>query len=159
MWRVGYEIVKDKSKNQECIYALREDIKRCLFKCKSYELIEVSDEEFDYFYLNRLDACETYIDLQIAAIYIFSLPHGFSNIFQQIFNRPQATCLTPKIFASYLVTLMTAFCSFEDEVMDKKRLVVYVNDETIAAKMETINPSDILFNTGFLLCGKDEHSL
>jgi hypothetical protein len=118
-------------------------------------LIDVSNDEFFYFYLDRLDACHTFLDLQIAVIYIFSLPHGFADIFQNIFKNPYTTCLTPKIFSSYLVTLMTTFISFEDEVMGKTRVVTYVDDKDIET-MSQIEEKETLYNTCFLQCGKDE---
>jgi hypothetical protein len=80
LWRVGYDIIKANQDKTIVINTLRDDLKNCLYKCKSYSLLEVSDEEFDYFYIKRLDLCKTFLDLQIAIIYMTSLPHGFNKI-------------------------------------------------------------------------------
>jgi len=72
--------------------------------------------------------CYSFIDLQITVIYIYSLPHGLSNAIQLIFASPLSTRLTPKIFVGFMVTLFFAFCSFEDEVMKKKKLTIFVDD-------------------------------
>jgi hypothetical protein len=61
-------------------------------------------------------------------IYMFSLPHGLANVIQLIFSDPLSTCLTPKIFVSLVVALLVCFCSFQDEVMKKKRFLVYMDD-------------------------------
>lgn len=42
MWKTGYEVVaKDKRSSLE---SLRENIKLCLYKCKAYSLLNVSEE-------------------------------------------------------------------------------------------------------------------
>ena len=61
-------------------------------------------------------------------IYMFSLPHGLANVIQLIFSQGLSTCLSPKVFAGVVVLLLSAFCSFEDEVMNKKKFVVYLED-------------------------------
>lgn len=38
MWRAGYDIVSREDKKR-CIDTLKDDIKMCLYKCKSYELL------------------------------------------------------------------------------------------------------------------------
>ena len=108
--------------------------------------------------MKRLEECQTYIDLQIAAIYIFSLPHGLSSVVQMIFSDALSTCLTPKTFVGYIVTLLSCFCSFEDEVMNKQRFVVYIdetNTERFSSIIGSLKIGDVLFNSSFIMCGKD----
>jgi len=68
------------------LYVLKEDIKKSFYKCRTYELLKVTDEEFKYFYIDRIDMCHTLLDLQITCIYIYSLPHGISDIVNSIFR-------------------------------------------------------------------------
>jgi hypothetical protein len=51
---------------------------------------------------------------------------------------------------------LTAFCSVEDEVMSNLKLVVYIEDPNLEAKMSSLNIGDILFNTSFIPSGKNE---
>lgn len=91
-------------------------------------------------------------------MYMFSLPHGLSNVIQLIFSQGLSTCLAPKIFAGLLVLLLSAFCSFEDEVMNKKRFVIYLDDSTnenFSSILSALKIGDILFNSCFILSGKD----
>jgi hypothetical protein len=61
-------------------------------------------------------------------MYIISLPHGLFYVLKLIFEDPLSTCLTPKAFSVIVVILLTCFCSFQDEVINKKRFVVFLND-------------------------------
>ena len=64
--------------------------------------------------------------------------------------------MIPKVFAAFLVILLTAFCSVEDEVMSNKKLVVYVDDKDLFSKINSINIGDNIYNTSFIMCGKNE---
>jgi hypothetical protein len=119
----------------------------------------VTKEEFDYFYIDRLEQCNTYIDLQITVIYIFSLQHGLSSVIQKVFADPLAYCLTPKVFSGLIVTLFTAFCSFEDEVMNQRRLLVYLRDknsEQFKSTIGALKVGDVLLNQTFLMSSKGD---
>ncbi len=153
---MGYDIIKANQDKTQVIDTLRSDLKSCLYKCKAYSLLDVSDEEFDYFYIKRLDICQTFLDLQIAVIYITTLPHGFNKILEQIFSRPKQNGMIPKVFSAFIVILLTAFCSVEDEVMSNKSLVVYIDDNEMFSKMGSLNIGDIFFNTNFIPSGKNE---
>lgn len=88
---------------------------------------------------------------------MFSLPHGLSSVVQMIFSDTLSTCMAPKTFAGYIVTLLSCFCSFEDEVMNKQRFVIYI-DETntdFSSIIGGLKIGDVLFNSSFIMCGKD----
>lgn len=85
-----------------------------------------------------------------------TLPHGFSKILEQIFSRPKQSSMIPKVFGAFIVILLTAFCSVEDEVMSNKSLVAYIDDDDLASKISSVNIGDKLFNTSFIPTGKNE---
>ena len=158
LWRTGYDVI-DYKLPEVCLELLKNDIKQCLYRCKAYLLIDVSEEEFDDFYIKRVEDCYSFIDLQITVIYIYSLPHGLSNAIQLILASPLSTRLTPKIFVGFMVTLFFAFCSFEDEVMRKKKLTIFVDDpkaieNTAKSIIYSLKIGDVMFNRCFLFSGK-----
>ena len=75
-------------------------------------MIDVTEEEFNYFYISKVDQCSTYLELQVTAIYIYSLPHGLANVIQRVFQDPLTTILAAKFFSGFILTLFAAFCSF-----------------------------------------------
>jgi hypothetical protein len=66
--------------------------------------------------------------LQIAAIYIYSLPHGISEVVNAIFEQPTKATLSIDIFCGFLLILFLNFISFESSVMEKVMAVVYVDE-------------------------------
>ena len=161
MWRTGFPIITRDVTKQIFLEALKDEIKKCLYRCKSYYLIDVTEEDFNYFYISKIDQCTTYLELQVTAIYIYSLPHGLAGVIQRIFQEPLITILTTKIFSGFVLILLTAFCSFEDDVMNKKTLLIYINDSNFnefRSIMGALKIGDVLFNRSLLMCGKSNEN-
>ena len=161
MWRTGFPIITRDVTKPIFLQAMKDSIKRCLYRCKSYFLIDVTEEEFNYFYISKVDQCSTYLELQVTAIYIYSLPHGLANVIQRVFQDPLTTILAAKFFSGFILTLLAAFCSFEDEVMNKENLLVYINDSNFKefrSIMGALKIGDILFNRSLLMCGKSNEN-
>lgn len=112
MWHIRSQFIANNNNNSECIRSLKEDLIDCFFKCRTYELITLTEEEFKYFYIDKIKICADYLDLQIACIYIYTLPNGIAEIVGEIFKSPLQSLLTLKVFALYIVVLLSAFCSF-----------------------------------------------
>lgn len=85
MWRTGFPIITHDITKDIYIEALKDNIRMCLYRCKSYFLIDVTEDEFNYFYISKIDQCSTYLELQVTIIYIYSLPHGLAGVIQKIF--------------------------------------------------------------------------
>ena len=90
LWKIKYEIIRNSRVNgsqfiHENLKILKQDVIKAFKKCKNYDLLKITMNEFRYFYIDKIEQCKTLLDLQIAVVYIYSLPHGMSDIVNAIF--------------------------------------------------------------------------
>jgi hypothetical protein len=116
----------------------------------------VTDQEFRTMYIDKIDECKYLIDLQIACIYILSLPHGLSAIISNIFKRPRKSLLSIKIFCHFILVILTAFCLHEHQLMENIELISFSEDPKIQEKLKHLKSGDIVYTSSFVYCCKNE---
>lgn len=160
LWAVGYKVfqVSPATKVMECanLEALKKDIINCFVICKMYDLLKVNDGDFPVFYAQKILACESFHDLQIACLYILSLPHGLNKVFANIFRNPQKSKLTIKIFCAFFFVLMTSFCQFENNEMKLTELVMYLKSKEDVDKVKDLKWGDVIVSGSFWFCAQNE---
>ena len=117
--------------------------------------MRVTDEEFQLFYINKINECKSFFDLQIACIYILSLPHGFAEVINNMFNRPRKTKLAMKIFSQFILVIFTSFSLHENPMMEKIELLSYFENDEIGDKLKAVKIGDIMYTSSFVFCCKN----
>jgi hypothetical protein len=79
LWTMRYNPLRD-------FGMLKADLKKTLIFCFQCGILRAKDTDFDVDYLKKIDQCETLCKLSHACIYIYSLPHGFSEVFNRLLS-------------------------------------------------------------------------
>ena len=163
LWNVGYstfEIISSKmgKYTRMNVKALKEDIKHCFVICKTYDLLKVNDQDFPIFYLNKIDYCISFHDLQMTCLYILTLPHGLNETLADLFRYPKKSKLAIKIFCALVFVIFTAFYKFDDEEIGFLRLITYIKEKKDVERLKILKAGDIVFNASFQFCCANEES-
>ena len=150
LWTIKYDIFQDKDGKFCNFEYLKEDIIFGLNRCRIYDLLIVSNEDFIKLYILKIQSCKNFIDLQIASIYILSLPHGFSYIISAVFKSPKKYQLLSKIFSKYIIVLLTTFYCLYRDAIQKAQFVCYIDDKDLEKKIFDLKPGNIVYNSTFI---------
>jgi hypothetical protein len=79
LWAMRYNPLRD-------FEMLKADLKKTLIFCLQCGIFKIKVSDFDLEYIKKIDQCETLCELSHACIYIYSLPHGFSEVLNRLLS-------------------------------------------------------------------------
>lgn len=133
LWGLGYDMIREvklaDSRYEILMQTIKEEICILFYKCKSYDLLNVRDDDFKSFYIDQINECTSLLDLQISCVYILSLPHGFSSVISALLKNPKKFKLAVKIFVAYIIIIFSYFFNFGPQHTHSIKLETFVDKQ------------------------------
>lgn len=137
---------------------LKDDLLKSLMLCLRCRVLRVKDRDFEEQYIKKVEECTTLCDLARTCIYIYSLPHGFSEMLNRLLSEFEDNIRLLRVLCPFMLCLLLNFCNFfEQRNMESRQLKIYLDgdvDESL------LSPGDIVYNTNFFNCiNVDEYNV